>query len=111
MKRNSTKISLRRDEITKTSTDAMNVSSAVTTKLVSIDYETPKKPKLKNESIWSKAFIFFNHFDQLLQSELEKSLNWYNGIENESGFIEETDKSEHGEKIQSGSDTTNAKYK
>lgn len=63
MKRNSTKISLRRDEITKTSTDAMNVSSAVTTKLASIDYETPKKPQLKNQSIRSKSFIFFNHFD------------------------------------------------
>lgn len=35
-------------------------------------------------SVWSKPLAIFNQFDQILQNELEKSLNWDSGADNDS---------------------------
>ncbi|SMN20760.1 similar to Saccharomyces cerevisiae YHR159W TDA11 Putative protein of unknown function [Maudiozyma saulgeensis] len=36
------------------------------------------------ESAWNKPFAMFNQFDQILQNELEKSLNWDSETDNDS---------------------------
>lgn len=48
----------------------------------------------KNESVWSKPFSILNQFDQILQKEIEKSLNWDNDTENETSFVEDEEEGE-----------------
>ena len=38
----------------------------------------------QEDSVWNKSFAMFNQFDQILQNELEKSLNWDSETDNES---------------------------
>ena len=40
--------------------------------------------KQRDESGWNKTFSMFNQFDQILQNELEKSLNWDSETDNSS---------------------------
>lgn len=61
-------------------------------KLNPTGYEVPsplQQQSSSNGSVWSKPFSIFNQFDQILQNELEKSLNWDNDTENETSFVEE----------------------
>ena len=37
-----------------------------------------------DDSVWNKSFAMFNQFDQILQNELEKSLNWDSETDNDS---------------------------
>lgn len=101
---NNTKINLQREKIRNNPSDMTNESHSAVTKLNPIDYNPPKKPQSRNESMWSKPFTLFNQFDQLLQNELEKSLNWNNETENESSFTEEVDKNKHDDIIRSDYD-------
>lgn len=46
---------------------------------------TTQQPiKQRDESGWNKTFSMFNQFDQILQNELEKSLNWDSETDNSS---------------------------
>lgn len=45
---------------------------------------TKQPTKQQDESGWNKTFSMFNQFDQILQSELEKSLNWDSETDNSS---------------------------
>ncbi|KAK5960303.1 Tda11p PWA37_002373 [Arxiozyma heterogenica] len=110
-KRNGTKINIQRDTTRKNLSDMTKHSHTAVIKLNPVDYNPPKKSQNRNESMWSKPFALFNQFDQLLQTELEKSLNWDNGTENASSFIEETDKEESSEIVRSDLDTKNTGYK
>ncbi|CAL9737008.1 hypothetical protein MOSE0_L01464 [Monosporozyma servazzii] len=59
------------------------------------DMSTQKQPASnQNESVWSKPFSIFNQFDQILQKEIEKSLNWDNDTENETSFVEDEEEGE-----------------
>ncbi|CAB4254883.1 similar to Saccharomyces cerevisiae YHR159W TDA11 Putative protein of unknown function [Maudiozyma barnettii] len=44
----------------------------------------PQPSEQEEESTWNKPFAMFNQFDQILQNELEKSLNWDSETDNDS---------------------------
>ena len=110
-KRNNIDINFQRDTTRRNLSDMSKESHIAVTEFNPIDYNPPKKPQSKYESMWSKPFAFFNQFDQLLQSELEKSLNWDNETENDSSFIEETDKEEPNEVVRSEITAKNTGHK